>query len=361
MTNATGRLWVKFIVVNFFLISLIYGQCPSVNSPCSCSSSIYEPVVILCDNAGSLQTALGSLGNVRQVQINSLVITNTPIPTLPDFAFQGFTINRLVLNRNNMAQISSRAFDGFLNESLTELDLKDNLLGQIPQTGVPSLRRLRTLILARNRIQNLPPRPFANYESRDFLSKIDLSGNQLLTVDPTVFTGLRNLEEVSLEANQLTVVPTAAFTEQRQRLKNLNLGLNRISNVPPGSLDFPNLESLSLEFDGITTLVPEVFRGVPKLLYLYITGNKFPRWDPEMFRYIGALRILGIGETPIKQIPNNAFQYIPSLMRLEMSEAAVDTIDNGAFQRVPNIQAIIMNKNRLSRYCNVDSKTFTKN
>lgn len=348
MTNVTSHLLGVFII-SCLLLASTYCQCPSVSSPCTCSSSIYEPVVILCDNAGSLQTALGSLGNVRQVQINSLIITNTPIQTLPDFAFQGFTINRLVMNRNNLGQISNRAFDGFLNESLTELDLKDNLLGQVPQSGVPSLRRLRTLILARNRIQNLPPRPFANYESRDYLSKIDFSGNQLTTVESTVFNGLKNLEEVSFEANQLTTVPTSVFSEQRQRLKNLNLGLNRISNVPPGTLDFPSLESLSLEFNGITTLVPETFRGVSQLLYLYITGNKFARWDPEWFRYIGALRILGIGETPIRQIPNNAFQYIPSLMRLEMSEAAVDTVDTGAFQKVPNIQAIILNKNRLNR------------
>lgn len=37
-------------------------------------------------------------------------------------------------------------------------------------------------------------------------------------------------------------------------------------------------------------------------------------------------------------------------MRLEMSEAAVDTIEEGAFQRTPLIQAIVMNKNRLTRY-----------
>lgn len=323
-------------------------QCPSVSSPCSCSSSIYEPIVIICDNGGSLESVTRSLTNLRDTPINSLVITNTSIPTLPDFAFRGLTINHLVLNRNNLRQISDRAFDGLV-ESLTELDLKDNVLGNVPQTGVSTLKRLKNLILARNRIQNLPPRTFSNYESRDYLSKIDLSGNQLASIEPTVFAGLKNLEEVSFEANQLSVVPTAALNEQKQKLKNLNLGLNRISNVPPGALDFPNLESLSLEFDGITTIVPEAFRGVPKLLYLYITGNKFPQWDTEMFRSLGSLRILGIGETPIRQIPSDAFRYIPSLVRLEMSEAAVDTIENGAFQRVSNIQAIIMNKNRLSR------------
>ena len=91
-----------------------------------------------------------------------------------------------------------------------------------------------------------------------------------------------------------------------------------------GALDFTVLTSLSLEFNGITVIVPQAFQvtnfefseiqtvvfsqGVPNLQFLYMTGNKFPSWQPEMFRYIGQLRTIGIGETPISVIPANAFQ-----------------------------------------------------
>lgn len=72
-------------------------------------------------------------------------------------------------------------------------------------------------------------------------------------------------------------------------------------------MDFPQLTSLSLEFNGITVIIPQAFQGVPNLQYLYLTGNKFPSWQPEMFRFINQLRTLGIGETPISVIPSNAF------------------------------------------------------
>ncbi|KAK6057701.1 leucine Rich repeat-containing domain protein [Cooperia oncophora] len=113
--------------------------------------------------------------------------------------------------------------------------------------------------------------------------------------------------ELSLETNALTAIPSAALVNQRGTLTNLNLGLNNINEVPVGALDFPNLTSLSLEFNGITVIPPQAFQGVPNLQYLYLTGNKFPSWAPEMFRYITQLRTLGIGETPISVIPNNAF------------------------------------------------------
>ena len=93
----------------------------------------------------------------------------------------------------------------------------------------------------------------------------------------------------------------------------------------------------------------ESLRGVPKLLYLYLTGNKFPAWDPDMFQFVANLQNLGMGETPIRVIPANAFRSIRRLVRLEMTEAAVDTIEPRAFQLTPGIQAIIFNRNRISR------------
>lgn len=74
-----------------------------------------------------------------------------------------------------------------------------------------------------------------------------------------------------------------------------------------GALNFPELSSLSLEFNGLSMLVPQALQQVPRLQYLYLTGNKFPAWSPEMFRFVPDLRTLGIGETPIAVIPANAF------------------------------------------------------
>ncbi|VDM75917.1 unnamed protein product [Strongylus vulgaris] len=231
------------LLISFTSISFVAAQCPAISGPCRCAPSIYEPVAIICENAGSLSNALQAIQPARDISIDSLTILDTAIPSIPANAFA----------------------------------------------------------------------------------------------------------ELSLETNALTSIPSAALVNQRGTLTNLNLGLNNINEVPVGALDFPNLTSLSLEFNGITVIPPQAFQGVPNLQYLYLTGNKFPSWAPEMFRYITQLRTLGIGETPISVIPNNAFMHIPHLIRLEMSEAAIDTIERGAFQRTPQIQAIVLNKNRLSQ------------
>ena len=139
----------------------------------------------------------------------------------------------------------------------------DNNLGQIPQQGVPQLRNLRKLYLNRNRISQLSSNAFASYASKDLIIKLSLAGNRLTDAtlgENTVFRPLRLLQELSLETNSLTQIPSAALVNQRETLTNLNLGLNNINEVPVGALDFPNLTSLSLEFNGITVIPPQAFQ-----------------------------------------------------------------------------------------------------
>lgn len=216
-----------------------------------------------------------------------------------------------MLNRCGLSQINDGAFNGPLLDSLVEVDFTDNQLRMVPQTGLPRLRNLRKIYLNRNRIDQLQPNSFMIYESRDLIVKLELSGNRLTNQglgDSLVFFPLRSLQQLSLETNALTAIPSASLTNQRLTLTNLNLGLNQIDQVPVGALDFPNLNSLSLEFNEITNISPEALQGIPNLQYLYLTGNKFPSWPLQMFQYINQLLTLSIGETPISVIPSNAFQ-----------------------------------------------------
>lgn len=341
--------WSLLTILLLWSTSGSKAQCPAVQSPCICTPSVFEPISIACDNAGSLGSVLAAIGVAQNVKIDVLSITNTPIGQLGPLSFRGFTISRLVLNRCQLSSIDPRAFEGPLIDSLVDLDLKDNQLNQIPQSGVTSLKNLKKLSLSKNQLSQLPPRAFNAYESRVNLEKLDFSNNQISTIGTNVLAGLTSLKEISFEKNNLNFIPTSALAEQKQILQNLNVGINQINEVAINGLDFPNLRSLSLEYNGIPSITPEAFRGCPNLQFLYLTGNKFSRIDPEMFRYIPQLQTLGMGANNIQTIPANAFQNIPNLLRLEMSEAAVNNIETGAFQRTPNIQAIVMNKNQFTR------------
>lgn len=150
---------------------------------------------------------------------------------MPPNAFEGFLILRLVLNRNTLSQISDEAFNGALLDSIVELDLTDNNLGGVPQTGIKNLRNLRKLYLNRNKINGLEQNSFSQLESKDILLKLELAGNRLTDSslgDGSVFRPLKSLQELSLETNALTQIPSAALVNQQKTLTNLNLGLNQV-------------------------------------------------------------------------------------------------------------------------------------
>ncbi|PIO58811.1 leucine Rich repeat-containing domain protein, partial [Teladorsagia circumcincta] len=182
-----------------------------------------------------------------------------------------FTILRLVLNRNTLQFIDDQAFNGPLLDSLVELDLNDNNLGQIPQMGLTRLRNLRKLYLNRNRINSLASNAFAGYESKDLIIKLSLAGNRLTDqslTDTAVFRPLRLLQELSLETNALTAIPSAALVNQRGTLTNLNLGLNNINE------HIPNLIRLEMSEAAIDTIERGAFQRTPQIQAIVLNKNR---------------------------------------------------------------------------------------
>lgn len=84
---------------------------------------------------------------------------------------------------------------------------------------------------------------FAEFLSRETLLKLELRANHLTDQSfgttlqqnnegsSSVFSPLKNLQELSLETNQLTMIPSSALSVQKETLKNLNLGLNMVRNI----------------------------------------------------------------------------------------------------------------------------------
>lgn len=54
-------------------VSNVQAQCPPVQSPCRCAPSIYEPIAIVCENAGSLVNALQAISAARGVPVSIMM------------------------------------------------------------------------------------------------------------------------------------------------------------------------------------------------------------------------------------------------------------------------------------------------
>uniref|UniRef100_A0A915NH40 LRRCT domain-containing protein n=1 Tax=Meloidogyne floridensis TaxID=298350 RepID=A0A915NH40_9BILA len=276
------------------------AQCPTLQSPCRCAPSIYEPIAIICEKAGSLENALRAAQPARHLSIDSLSILDTALPSLPSNAFYGWTILRLVLNRNTLSHVLDGAFNEFLSrETLLKLELRANHLTD--QSFGTALQQ--------------------NSEGT------------------SVFSPLKNLQELSLETNQLTMIPSSALSVQKETLKNLNLGLNMIKDVPISALNFPQLSSLSLEFNGLSVIVPQAFQHdtiepgafqrTPIIQAIVLNKN---RLTSDMFQGLQELYSLDLQGNRLEQVENKAFANLPALRHLDISYNLLQTLPMDTFE-----------------------------
>jgi Leucine-rich repeat (LRR) protein len=282
--------------------------------------------------------------------IDSLVISNTPIEYLPAFAFRQLSIKRLVLRHNQLVGMHPSAFDGGpIRDTLIEIEIRSNRLGEIPQSGLTSLRNLRAISLSRNGIVSVPDHSFLSYQCRTILRRLDLSDNQLVDIAPLGLLGLESIEALSLDKNRFERIPTAAIAHLVS-LEDLSLGVNRINRIDVGALPLPNLRSLSVEVNQLVSIDAEAFQLVPNLLYLYLSNNQFAHIDPNTFYYVNRLRVLAMGNNrQLTSVNASALQYVPELVRLELADCSIANIDRGAFHKIARVQVIVLARNRLTR------------
>lgn len=61
-------------LLGLLFINYTQAQCPNLQPPCRCAPSIYEPVSIVCENAGSLANVLQAISGARETPVSLLFL-----------------------------------------------------------------------------------------------------------------------------------------------------------------------------------------------------------------------------------------------------------------------------------------------
>lgn len=159
---------------------------------------------------------------------------------------------------------------------IESINLERNAIKSIHPQAFSGAKQLMLLNLYGNHIASLPPRgfqvkslgrhvlqPYCNKQnivilSQDLLSLrfLMLGQNQIGILKPEMFAGMRNLSDLDLPLNALTMLPSNAF-KPLIALKVLDLSLNRIQRMSP-----------------------KTFTGLRQLLFLNLDNNR-SQWDSQ--------------------------------------------------------------------------------
>ena len=145
---------------------------------------------------------------------------------------------------------------------------------------------------------------------------LDLSNNKILRISDSGFQHLENLNCLYLEGNNLTKVPSNAF-EILKSLKRLSLSHNHIEAIQPFAFKgLVNLEYLLLKNSGIKNVTRNGFNGINNLRYLILSHNDLENLNSDTFSLLKNLIYLKLDRNRIISIDNDTFENMGASLKI---------------------------------------------
>ncbi|KAJ8916973.1 hypothetical protein NQ315_008373 [Exocentrus adspersus] len=258
---------------------------------------------------------------------------------LPDNLFREEGLERLDVSHNLLTKLPLTSMSVATGLSLCELDLSWNSISSLSHGG----------LLSRFKASRFRPRflyfTILNMFSLNFL---DLSYNRLAQIDAGTFKGLPKLSSLDLSHNsQLVLEPNGlSFQGLEYALLHLNLANVSLTQVP--TLPTPNLISLSLAYNSLPNVPPEMATNMTNLQRLNLNFNDLSA-VPIVTHSLTELRYLSMVENPITFLSNTSLLGVAEhLVELDLRNVYLNTLEAGAFCKMYSLRTL-----KISYYANL--------
>ena len=235
-----------------------------------------------------------------------------------------------------------------------ELDPTPNVNGIPERATITAVREgdfsglsnLEHLSLHRNALTELPPDVFSGLSNLEHLS---LYRNAFTELPSGVFSGLSRLGILGLSGNAFTELPPHIFSGLSS-LEHLSLHSNQLAELPPGVFSgLSNLERLALSTNALTELPPDVFSGLSNLEHLSLDSNAFTELPPGVFSGLSNLEHLSLDSNALTELPPAVFSGLSSLRYLGLSNALTE-LPSGIFSGLSSLERLELDSNQLTKF-----------
>uniref|UniRef100_A0A2K6R8X1 Leucine rich repeats and immunoglobulin like domains 1 n=1 Tax=Rhinopithecus roxellana TaxID=61622 RepID=A0A2K6R8X1_RHIRO len=178
---------------------------------------------------------------------------------------------------------------------------------------------------------------------------LNLSYNKLSEIDPAGFEDLPNLQEVYLNNNELTAIPSLG-TAASSHVISLFLQHNKIRSVEGSQLKaYLSLEVLDLSSNNITEVRNTCFPHGPPIKELNLAGNRIGTLELGAFDGLSrSLLTLRLSKNRITQLPVRAFK-LPRLTQLDLNRNRIRLIEGLTFQGLNSLEVLKLQRNNISK------------
>ena len=163
------------------------------------------------------------------------------------------------------------------------------------------------------------------------VTSLDLTNKGITALAAGDFDGLTSLVSLSIARN-----PIAEVNSETTLPADIFRGL-------------PNLEMLDMSGLGLTTLPDGIFRGLSRLWWLNLTSNKLTALKARQFADLTALRTLYLTNNLLATVDAAAFAGIPDLTGLDLNRnPTLTTLPDGVFDSLLELRLLNLGDNGLT-------------
>ena len=294
---------------------------------------------------------LSELPNLKRLSLRLFDLSNLPHANqTKNFPLRKLT--QLSLHSCSIAHIDDVNIFAHIFPNLERLDLSENRLEHLNIPLISSLKKLKVLILNKNKIRHLRSHP--TLVPSDSLTELDLSYNGIENIDENFFESISSrLEILNLRNNELSNEKQLIFLNYLNYLREFYLDYNRLESI--SQLNFPlNLRILSLRNNRFQQFDISLVTRLESLEKLYLSSNKLTKFVQKMKSVFDSLEILELDRNDLsiiqalnapklkhlnldgndlgKKIERKIFAHLPALERLHLRDNQIELIDQHAFE-----------------------------
>ena len=193
--------------------------------------------------------------------------------------------------------------------------------------------------------ENINTLQTGDFDGLTALTSLALTHNSLETLPAGIFDGLTALTELGLGYNSLETLPADIFDELTG-LTELDLYSNDLETLPVGIFDgLTALTELDLFNNDLTTLRADVFEDLTALTELQLSFNAFTALPAGIFDGLTALTTLDVYSSGLTTLPAGIFDGLTALTELDLSFNGLTTLPAGIFDGLTALTTLHLSLN----------------
>ena len=221
------------------------------------------------------------------------------------------------------------------------LDLSGNDLESLEVDSFKEQRKLEELRLGHNKLQSVEAKALRGLAG---LQRLALHHNAITHLEDGAFEDAGNLKELDLSQNQLRAVGGGGV-RGLTTLDCLDLSGNRLSRVPGGGIThLPALRHLNLTHNLISQVPPRALSGFPALASLVLDRNNISVIAPAAFEVVTELRRISLADNRLLVVPSPALATLPRLQHLDLSGNLFESLPQDCFRGLGGLESVSVSR-----------------